>query len=167
LDGNAEIPVSKQMSPGPQKGIIPDSVLYFELVLNPDAHTLQEFDHYYKFTIPKYHSNQPYTDNLKKATIAGMVLSGKLLEATDKKHLEWYTKELASMPLVDVEVLLKCLDSLKGYWPDTKIKKTAEDAYSALISWIKKNSKNPEELLKKNEQRYNLLRDYADNIHLN
>lgn len=69
------------------------------------------------------------------------------------------------MPLVDVEVLLKCLDSLKGYWPDTKIKKTAEDAYSGLISWIKKNSKNPEELLKKNEQRYNLLRDYADNIH--
>ncbi len=147
-------------------GVIPDTVHLFQLVCDPSKYSWKDFDHYYRVTLPKYHTDTHYSVNLKKATIYGAISSGKLLDNADKKTIEWYTQELLSFELPDTDVLIQCFESLKGYWPDSKIKKNAEAAYEDLIMYIKGHLKYPEQVLTKNETRYNRLRDYAANIKL-
>ncbi|MBL7826547.1 MAG: hypothetical protein JNJ57_07955 [Saprospiraceae bacterium] len=145
-------------------GIIPDSVYYFNLVLEPNKYTWRDFDHYYQVMIPKYHYNQSYTENLKKAVISGMVSTGKITEITDKKVNERYTEEWLSLSMADPEITVNLLESLKGHWADRKIKSTAEMAYNNLIRQVKDTAKYPDQVLASNEAKFKRLQDFAAGI---
>jgi hypothetical protein len=162
LNATDEIPATKIATA--KEGIIPDTVYINDLMCGVVASTWKDFDYYYKVTLPRFHSNQPYTQNLKKSTIYGLIKNGKLLEKADKATIAWYTQELISFPLPDAEVLVQCLESLNGYWPDSKIKQTAETSYNNLIRYVKEHMKNPDAILAKNEAKYNRLRDFAANM---
>lgn len=142
-------------------GIIPDSVFYFDLVLQPTQHSWQEYDHYYRIVLPQYHSNQAYTENLKKATLSGIIQTGKLAEIKDMQVLEWYTEEWLSLPLADPDISIKWLQALKGYWSDTKIQQRAVLAHQNLVQYVQEKLKDPVKVLAENEARYQRLKDFA------
>jgi hypothetical protein len=157
-----EIPAAKMVSA--KDGVIPDTVYINKLASGVVPATWKDFDHYYKVTLPQFHNNQPYTQNLKKSTIYGLIQNGKLLEKADKATIAWYTQELLSFNLPDTDVLVQCLESLNGYWSDAKIKQSAETSYNDLIRYVKEHLKNPDAVLAKNEAKYNRLRDFAANV---
>ncbi len=142
-------------------GIIPDTVFYFNLVLQSNQYSWRDFDHYYRVTLPQYHSNQAYTENLKKATISAIIQTGKLAEISDIKVVEWYTEEWLSLPLADPDISIKWLRAMKGYWSDIKIQQRALLAHQNLVQYVQENFKDPAKVLAKNEARYQRLKDFA------
>lgn len=148
----------------PETGIIPDTVYVYDLVRSYPQSSWKDFDFYYKNTLPKYHTGQAYTENLKKFVIFQMVSTAHFTEKADPASIEAYTQEQLAFSFPDTDILIQCLKGLDGYWDDLKIKATATESYTHTVDYIKKHMKNPDALLEKYADKFNRLRDFGQGI---
>ena len=143
-------------------GIYPDTVRLFDIVGRYPETTWKDLDLYYRNDIPKYHAGMDYADNLKKLAISHLVYTFQLTEHADKKTLEFYVLEQTSMPIPNAEVLINCLEGLKGYWPDARIRATALSEYERLIDYVNTDMKDPEGVLLRHKHQFDKLKEYGE-----
>lgn len=144
-------------------GIYPDTIRLFDIVGAYPKSTWKDLDRYYKVDIPKYHSSRDYTDNLKKLVIMQLVNTFDLIGNADQKTVEYYVNEQTNLPIPDADVLIKCLNGLKGYWPDERIRSTAASEYDRLIAFVRANMKDPDGVLARHKSTFDKLKDFAEN----
>ena len=146
-----------------QPGIYPDTIRLFDIVGAYPKSTWKDLDLYYRLDIPKYHSGRDYTDNLKKLAILQLVNTFDLTGNADQKTIEYYVNEQLILPIPDADVLIKCLTGLKGYWPDERIKSTAQSEYERLVVYVRTHMKDPDGVLARHKNTFDKIRDFAEN----
>lgn len=157
IQKNQELPIVHR-----QPGIYPDSIRLYDIVAKYPNSTWRDLDAYYKNDISKYHSNQDYTDNLRKLAIVHLVNTFDLINAADKQTIEYYTHEQMTVPIVNTEVFVKCLQGLKGYWSDERIKSTALSEYDRLIDYVINHMKDPEGVLQRHKNTFDKLKNFGE-----
>lgn len=154
---NQELPEVKRMP-----GVYPDTLRLFDIISKYPSTNWGDLDSYYRNDIPRYHSGKDYTDNLKKHAIAQLVYTFDLINVADKKTIEYYIQEQMSVPIVDTDIFIKCLEGLVGYWSDERIKSTALSEYDRLINYVTNNMKDPSTVLQKYKSKFDKLKDFGE-----
>lgn len=110
------------------KGVIPSDIGLNAIALHPDKYSWRDLDVFYRDVVLKL-SEESYFENLKKTTIWHMVKQFGLVENADLKTIEFYTLEQQAIDWVDADVFIKCLEKLKGVWPDDYLKLFCKEKY--------------------------------------
>ncbi|MBK7940087.1 MAG: hypothetical protein IPJ82_24740 [Lewinellaceae bacterium] len=155
---NSELPPTDRMP-----GIYPDSIRVYDIIGNYPHTTWKDMDAYYKNDISKYHLNKDYTDNLKKLVIFHMVKTFYFIKFADNKTIEFYVQQQMTLPIINTEVFIPCLQALKGYWPDKEIKSTAISEYNRLMDYVTHHMKEPEKVLERNKANFDKLLVFGEN----
>lgn len=109
-------------------GVVPSDIGLNDIIFHPDKKTWEDLDVFYReVVLSKEHES--YFSNLKKMTIWFLVNKFNLLEKADKKTIAYYIKEQTTINMVDADVFAKCLENMKGYWPNMAIKDIGTKQY--------------------------------------
>lgn len=151
------------VQPAQDRGLLPDSlsVRLQELGGHTSAYTWKDLDQFYRKVIAPISPDESYRDNARKMCMFFMVKKYQLTENADPATLAYYTTEMQSLPYIHPETMLALLKSMKGYWPDDKIRQIARAEYEEGLAYIKNELLDPETALKTNRPRYEGLLELA------
>jgi hypothetical protein len=141
--------------------MFPDTIFSDEIVANYKNHSWRDLDHYYRHTLPAYHNNQDYTENLKKHVI--FQLSNPVwnfFANADAATLGFYVHEMEAFSFQDAATL-KYLQALEGKWPAENIRQTALACHNKTQQYLREHMKDPEAALAQVEAPLNALKNYA------
>lgn len=156
VDAKSELPSIDR-----KPGFYPDTVRVYDIVVRYPNSSWKDLEHYYRFDIPKYHAGKDYTNNLRKFVIMNMVYNFKMTENADKPTLAFYVEEQTQLPIPDAKVMIACLEGLRGYWPDARLRQVAENSCNKLVQYIQDNFKEPGRIMQQNKTSFDLLKNYA------
>jgi len=112
-----------------EPGIVPvNSIGLIAIVEHEKDHTWTDLDSFYQNVVLNK-AQESYFENLKKITIWHLVNQFGMPEKAGVEKIAYYTNEQLSLNRVDVDVFIKCLEKLKGYWTNEQIRNAALQKY--------------------------------------
>lgn len=109
-------------------GVVPMDIGLNKIIFHPEKYTWIDLDTFYQNVVLNK-AQEHYFTNLKKMAIWFLVNKFGLLEKADAVKIAYYTNEQLNLNLVDVDVFIKCLEKLKGYWANELLRNAALQKY--------------------------------------
>lgn len=132
-----------------------------DIVLNPDQHTWQDLDRYYREELPKYEGEHFY-ENLKSKLFFHLIEQFRIDEEADIESVSYYTREqFASDFLVAPHLFVRCLERMRseGAYPPHIMRRHVFHKYHDLMNKIAQRD-DPEGFLERFGYRYEALRKF-------
>ncbi|MBN8681029.1 MAG: hypothetical protein J0L99_00175 [Chitinophagales bacterium] len=164
VNANAEIPDNKKISTGRLPGVYPDTLECEKAMASQTyGYGWKNLDSYYRNSIPRYHNNTDYTENLKKHVIALLTLPDLgFFQEADKSTIAFYINEMKDFSFTDTKTMLKYLSAMEGTWPNEKIKAIALESYNKTIQYFK--TEMPPSALPKYQAQFDQLKAYGESL---
>jgi hypothetical protein len=145
------------------KGIPPEDIGFNEIAFDSEHHTWQDLDNYYRQVILVQHNDKDYTSNLKNKCMTHLVKVYKIHEKADLATVEYYINEQANLPyLVTPELLVLCLNRMKGHWEEFRIAQLMEDVRQKQIQGVQKKFASKPHVIKQKTDEYNQYLMYSN-----
>ncbi len=109
------------------------------IIFNPSQHSWSDINRYYKEAIPKQ-KNSPHYRELKYVSIWHLFMQFDLSKEGSQRDIEFYYNEISAFDWYgDVRVTAQCLEGLKPYWTQEKIREAAKHQHDKYMQYNKEN----------------------------
>ncbi len=122
--------ISIQNRPGQEAGVIPSDAQIYNFARFKDRYSWQDVDNYYRYEVLQNEKDKNYFNGLKNLTFSVLVTVYNLPEQAPQATLAYYVDEQTAMRYTPfAKEYAQCLEMLRGYWPDQKIRQAASGRY--------------------------------------
>lgn len=122
------------------KGKIPTDHPVMLMTMEKSKYSWADLDRYYRDELPR-EKEKDYYANVKNTAFSVLVGVHGLAEKAPKEVIAFYVEEQSAMPYTHaVEEYVTCLDALRGYWPDDKIRQYAIGRYEKTQSYYQNST---------------------------